>query len=338
MNEKELKQFIDKLNNDYKVAAPVKKQQGKQEILEYDYIEEFEEIHLEEQPDKSPKEFFLPQNEVLDPEAIAKSNPEENKTIIFGVRSCDIEALRVFDDVFLNDTYVDPYYEKRRDNTIIIGYSCPHREPTCFCDQLGISPHENKLADLYLYKFDDKYWIKSINEDSEKLIKDLADGDEDLFDEKLKNKKDNFGESDFKFNMETPIPEEKAFNAPIWDDIAEKCLGCGVCTYYCPTCFCFNFFFDEDDKENQKYRSWDSCMFSLFTKHASGHNPRETQGQRWRQRLMHKFSYHPQNYGGLSCVGCGRCVKKCPVTLDIREALKSTEEYLKDEGGAVVED
>src|SRR6056297_2969566 len=122
MNEKELKQFIDKLNNDYKVAAPVKKQQGKQEILEYDYIEEFEEIHLEEQPDKSPKEFFLPQNEVLDPEAIAKSNPEENKTIIFGVRSCDIEALRVFDDVFLDDTYVDPYYEKRRDNTIIIGY------------------------------------------------------------------------------------------------------------------------------------------------------------------------------------------------------------------------
>ncbi len=61
-------------------------------------------------------------------------------------------------------------------------------------------------------------------------------------------------------------------------------------------------------------RIWDSCTFAQFTRHASGHNPRSTQPARYRQRVLHKFAYFPLEHDGrFMCVGCGRCVKLCPV-------------------------
>ncbi|MCK5525860.1 MAG: 4Fe-4S dicluster domain-containing protein, partial [Candidatus Latescibacteria bacterium] len=72
--------------------------------------------------------------------------------------------------------------------------------------------------------------------------------------------------------------------------------------------------------------TWDSCMFPLFTLHASGHNPRNSGNERMRQRMMHKFSYTVDNWGDTFCVGCGRCVRSCPVNLDIREVIRRVRE------------
>jgi len=36
---------------------------------------------------------------------------------------------------------------------------------------------------------------------------------------------------------------------------------------------------------------------------------------------MHKFSYAPENFNTVFCVGCGRCVTACPSNIDIRETL-----------------
>jgi sulfhydrogenase subunit beta (sulfur reductase) len=114
-----------------------------------------------------------------------------------------------------------------------------------------------------------------------------------------------------------------AFDAPIWEAFAATCLGCGACAYACPTCHCFDIT-DEARKGNgQRVRSWDSCAFSLFTLHGSGHNPRETQGARLRQRILHKFLYCPENFDEVFCVGCGRCVTACPSGVDLRSILES---------------
>jgi sulfhydrogenase subunit beta (sulfur reductase) len=45
-----------------------------------------------------------------------------------------------------------------------------------------------------------------------------------------------------------------------------------------------------------------------------------------RQRLMHKYSYAPETAGTVFCSGCGRCVRACPVNLDIREMLAALED------------
>ena len=63
-------------------------------------------------------------------------------------------------------------------------------------------------------------------------------------------------------------------------------------------------------------------MYSDFTRMAHG-NSRKTQKERFRQRFMHKLVYFPDNNEGeFSCVGCGRCVAKCPISMNIAKVAK----------------
>ena len=119
---------------------------------------------------------------------------------------------------------------------------------------------------------------------------------------------------------------DKAFDASFWNEIHQKCLGCGICTFLCPTCYCFDITDEVKDEQGKRIRCWDSCMFPQFTLHASGHNPRPTYRERMRQRIMHKFNYCPENYKETFCVGCGRCIRNCPVNLDIRQIIKIANE------------
>ena len=64
-------------------------------------------------------------------------------------------------------------------------------------------------------------------------------------------------------------------------------------------------------------------MYSDFTQMAAA-NSRTTQMQRYRQRFMHKLVYYPARYDGVySCVGCGRCVNKCPQHLNIVKVIRT---------------
>jgi ferredoxin len=109
------------------------------------------------------------------------------------------------------------------------------------------------------------------------------------------------------------------FNAPFWEDVSFSCINCGICTYVCPTCWCFDIQDENRGTTGVRMRNWDSCMYPLFTHHGSGHNPRNTKMSRIRQRFMHKLKYFPDQYdAGIQCVGCGRCIRFCPVNIDIR--------------------
>jgi Fe-S-cluster-containing hydrogenase component 2 len=111
------------------------------------------------------------------------------------------------------------------------------------------------------------------------------------------------------------------FEDDFWQQASEKCLGCGACAYLCPTCHCFDISDETVGGAQVRYRTWDTCNFPLFTLEASGFNPRKQKSQRLRQRILHKFSYFPSTHGMAACVGCGRCVRACPVNLDIRTML-----------------
>ena len=113
------------------------------------------------------------------------------------------------------------------------------------------------------------------------------------------------------------------FNLPVWENLSEACLGCGTCTYVCPTCMCFDIRSFDTGCGIRQFRCWDSCMFSDFTKMAA-ENPRHTQKERFRQRFMHKLVYYPMDHGGVySCVGCGRCLESCPIRMNIVKVMKT---------------
>jgi ferredoxin len=114
----------------------------------------------------------------------------------------------------------------------------------------------------------------------------------------------------------------EAYKSPVWDVVSQKCLGCGTCSFLCPTCHCFDVTDDVRRGAGRRVRTWDCCAYPLFTLHASGHNPRPAPRERWRQRIMHKFRYAVENFDAVFCVGCGRCVRNCPVSLDLRTVLK----------------
>ena len=123
-----------------------------------------------------------------------------------------------------------------------------------------------------------------------------------------------------------PVPPEPArllesFESEIWTQIAAGCLGCGACTYACPTCHCFDLTDEHKRGTGRRVRSWDTCALPLFTLHASGHNPRPTTDARLRQRILHKFAYGPETIDETLCVGCGRCVSVCPSGIDLRRIL-----------------
>jgi len=193
---------------------------------------------------------------------------------------------------------------------------------TCFCTSVGGSPTSADGADILLTDLGDAYLAEFLTDKGAALLKYFGDVKADAAADKKKEEIAAASAGEIKTTI--PAREIKAFldanfEHPFWDTIHRKCLACGTCTFMCPTCHCFDIQDEVKGADGKRIRNWDSCMFPLFTKETSGHNPRPTQKERWRQRFMHKFRYYVDMFGPIACVGCGRCVMSCPVNIDIRK-------------------
>jgi ferredoxin len=320
--------LVKALTKEHEVFGPVKDKS----LVSFEKVSSGKEIYLDFQNTrKSPKEVFLPQTEILFTYKIEKKKVEigeppslKTKMVLLGVRPCDARGFVLLDKFFSSGEHEDFPYLKKRKNTTIVGLACNHPLSTCFCTSTGGSPSGKEGADLLLHDVDDKYLIETVTKNGEKLIGKLPWlQDAQKADIEKARKLSEDAEKAIKSKVSIEGVSEKLngmFGDPLWDRIHQKCVGCGICTYLCPTCCCFDVL-DEETEEGKRVRTWDSCQFPCFTLQGSGHNPRPTETERMRQRIMHKFNYFVKNFGESFCVGCGRCVRECPVNLDIREVI-----------------
>lgn len=280
---------------------------------------------------RSAKDVFFPQVEDLlkfrmDGKTIevAECPKQEEDFVIFGVRGCDARSFDILDRVFLVDPR-DEFYAARRAHCTVVTLACAKPDSSCFCVNFGIDPAE-PMGDATAWIVGDMLYIRANTEKGEKLISRLDDADEEAVSAQKKQISEVCEKLPFgKLNLDGFDGEHlmEKFSDAQWDALSRSCLACGTCTFVCPTCQCYDIRDFDNGKSVTRYRCWDSCMYSDFTLMAHGTN-RPTQAQRFRQRFMHKLVYYPSNNEGLySCVGCGRCVEKCPQNLNIIKVIKA---------------
>jgi ferredoxin len=316
-------EFLKAVSADYAVLAP----QTRDGIIAFGPVESADTVMLDYRNSTiSAKELFLPRAEVVyefDGESYVDNPLPDDKRVVFGMRPCDCRALALLDMNFDTEQIKDPFYVTRRENTVVLGLACSQPLQSCFCTATGGDPFGTDGADVLMADVGESLLIEAVTEKGEDFLaqygKFFSSGGSAGWDEQAKEAKGKV-DSDLDLKGINASLNER-FENEVWEVVSRKCLGCGACSYLCPSCYCFDLVDEKAGKGVKKVRAWDCCMFSLFTHHASGHNPRPVNSARLRQKLMHKFSYYPERYGVNGCVGCGRCVRSCPVSLDIREVL-----------------
>ena len=323
-----LNALFAKIAADKKLYLPIEKA-GKVDFYEWS---EGENVRLDAlKTVKSAKDVFFPQVENLLKFRVEGKSIEINQAplceedfVIFGVRGCDAKSFEILDRVFLVDPR-DEFYASRRAHGIVVTLACGEPEESCFCTNFGVNPAAPG-GDVTAWIVGEEMFLQANTEKGEKLIAELDEADAKAAEDEQARISEIAQKLPLNgLNLEGFDGEHlmEKFNDPKWEGLSRACLGCGTCTFVCPTCQCYDIRDFDNGKSVTRYRCWDSCMYSDFTLMAA-ENSRHTQLQRYRQRFMHKLVYFPANNEGVySCVGCGRCVEKCPQGLNIVRVIKA---------------
>ncbi len=333
LTEAELRAWLDRLAQaGASVVAPVEEESG---LTLFREIGDSDQAVLEPSGKCrwSPKEFLFPMSEPLYSFTVAGPtvqifDPKEfdHDQVLIGVRPCDAAGLARLDDIFMT-RQVDPMYRQRRSRTTVISLACSAADPECFCTAVGGSPVGTAGSDLQLVRLDDGWLVRALGDRGTQLLGDdpqdwqpAGEGDLEAVAAIGRRVCDEITCSPVLREWSEIL--EGGFSQPIWDELAWSCMECSACAYVCPSCSCFDMSQHGDIWGGEQSRTWDSCTFELFTRHASGHNPRGSRGHRYRQRVLHKFAFRDDEQQDFRCVGCGRCIAVCPAGMDIVEVVR----------------
>jgi len=316
---------ILQLAESYSLFAPVSFNGS----MDYELIDEGNTgniIYNIPKPSTPLKTFFLPVKE-----NVTLDIKEQRRTLIMGIPSCDLAALDILDEMYMDRDYTDLYYKNRRENSILIGYDCHAILDNCHCTSYDITPFPEKNMDMILVKIEDKVFLQDFSKKGEALISEIKQhasleevDEKDIDPVRIKEKRSHIRETLTLKNKKLPEYELSGRlirESPdkIWQSYASTCVSCGACATICPTCTCF-LLVDRPDFE--KVRQLDACQYPGFERVAAGEDPLGELPVRFKNRYQCKYVWRPLQFKSIACTGCGRCIDTCIGKISKNELLE----------------
>ena len=327
---------LSELGRTYRLYAPVRKTgEGRftdTDVIRYDFVNSVEEMELDQKSDYAFKEILTPLSETLFffTESEVKTADRDAREAIIFVKSCDMHAVKRLDQIYLDNTFADPFYKEIRERVHFVLLGCPKSGEDCFCVDMGT----NRTADGYWFSVDrteDGGFACDVPEESLAELFEKNSAAEQRVEPKYVTEN----------AVHVTIPDEipsGIYKNSVWDEYSTRCIGCGRCNFACPTCTCYTMqdvFYTDNGKVGERRRVGASCMVDGYTNVAGGGEYRRTKGERMRFKVLHKILDFKKRFGYQMCVGCGRCDRICPEYISfsacINKVNKAVEEMKEGE-------
>jgi ferredoxin len=262
-------------------------------------------------PAISLKTFFLPVRENV------TSDPSlKRQRVIIGAPNCDLQGLKLLDEIYLDKDFNDIFYREKRENTILISFDCFEKQEHCHCTAYGIKPWADEVYDLAAVRIDDLILLRVNTQKGQEFLNQFSHvhslKDENVVAEADKShmkaesllEEANRGLPDY---PATGILVKNAGKA-VWEKYSARCVSCGACATICPTCSCFLLI---DKPGFEKIKQLDACQYPGFQRVAGGEDTLHELHLRFRNRYMCKYVWKPEKFSSIACTGCGRCIEAC---------------------------
>ena len=278
----------------------------------------------------APRERVASFPQPLAPESVNVAPGPGVRTLLFGVKGCDLPGLAVHERMFLSGEFKDPFYAQRLKNTVLVASDCPIPEQTCFCNLLGLKPYVTEGVDLSVSVLDEGWLVEVLTERGKGLIEEARDGFQKAGEELIAKREGQRQRAMQLLKEQNPRewnPELaqaiaiKSRDLDFWQKAAGDCVECFGCLLTCPTCFCYLLYDQGNAERFERTRVWDFCYLPMYARVGGGANPRPRFIQRFINRFQCKFMHSKNQNGFYACSGCGRCFTTCMGKIDIRNIL-----------------